>query len=105
MNDMEKIKIQMELKGFKIIDTLIDENNLLSHIFASKGCMCYAVVAPHKGNDFKYILRRNPIVTFDRWSIVDLEDFYNSAEDLLEELDYTKDLESIILLWGSSDDE
>ena len=50
------------------------------------------------------MLRRNPIVTFDRWSIADLEDFYNSAEDLLKELDYTKDLESIIIMWGSDDE-
>lgn len=66
MNDMEKIKIQMELKGFKIVDTLVDENNLLSHIYANRGCMYYTVIAPHKGNCFKYLLRRNPIITFDK---------------------------------------
>ena len=48
------------------------------------------------------MLRRNPIVTFDRWSIADLEDFYNSAEDLLKALDYVSDLESIIVMWGSN---
>ena len=66
--------------------------------------MYYCIVAPHEGNNFSYILRRNPIITFDRWDIVDLEDFYDSAEDLLEELDYTKDLESIIIMWGSDDE-
>ena len=65
--------------------------------------MYYCIVAPHKGNNFSYILRRNPIITFDRWSITDLEDFYNNAEDLLEELDYIKDLESIITMWGSKE--
>lgn len=105
MNDMEKIKIQMELKDFKIEDILIDENNLLSHIYASKGCMYYSVIAPHKGNHFKYLLRRNPIITFDKWGNVDLEDAYNTAEDLLKNLDYKKDLEYIIFLWGSSDNE
>ena len=101
MNDMEKIKMQMELQNFIIKDTIKDENNCLSHIYAEKGCMYYGVVAPHNGNDFSYMLRRNPIVTFDRWSIVDLEDFYDSAEDLLEELNYERDLESIIIMWGS----
>ena len=101
MNDMEKIKMQMELQNFIIKDTIKDENNCLSHIYAEKGCMYYCVVAPHNGNDFSYMLRRNPIVTFDRWSIVDLEDFYDSAEDLLEELNYERDLESIIIMWGS----
>lgn len=104
MNDIEKIKIQLQLQGFKIKDTIKDIDGYLSHIYAEKGCMYYCVVAPHKGNDFSYILRRNPIVTFDRWNIVDLEDFYDSAEDLLEELNYTKDLESIIIMWGSDNE-
>ena len=73
-------------------------------LYAEKGCMYDCVVAPHKGNHFSYMLRRNPIITFDRWDVADLEDFYDSAEDLLEELDYTKDLESIIVMWGSSDE-
>ena len=103
-NNMEMIKIQLQLRGFEIKDTIKDIDGCLSHIYAEKGCMYYCIVAPHKGNHFSYMLRRNPIVTFDRWSIADLEDFYNSAEDLLKELDYTKDLESIIIMW-SSDDE
>lgn len=102
MNDMEKIKIQLQLQGFKIKDTIKDIDGCLSHIYAEKGCMYYCVVAPHEGNHFSYMLRRNPIVTFDRWSIADLEDFYNSAEDLLKALDYVSDLESIIVMWGSN---
>lgn len=102
-NNMEMIKIQLQLRGFEIKDTIKDMDGCLSHIYAEKGCMYYCIVAPHKGNHFNYMLRRNPIVTFDRWSIADLEDFYNSAEDLLKELDYTKDLESIIIMWGSDD--
>lgn len=103
-NDMEMIKKQLQLRGFEIKDTIKDINGWLSHIYAEKGCMYYCIVAPHEGNNFSYMLRRNPIVTFDRWSIVDLEDFYNSAEKLLEELDYIKDLESIIIMWGSDDE-
>lgn len=103
-NDMEKIKLQLWLSGFNIKDTIKDMNGELSHIYAEKGCLYYCVVAPHKGNDFRYMLRRNPIITFDRWSIADLEDFYDSAEDLLDELDYVKDLESIIIMWGSNDE-
>ena len=102
-NNMEMIKIQLQIRGFKIKDTIKDMDGYLSHIYAEKGCMYYCVVAPHEGNDFSYMLRRNPIVTFDRWSITDLEDFYDSAEDLLEKLDYTKDLESIIIMWGSKE--
>ena len=101
---MEMIKMQLQLRGFEIKDTIKDIDGCLSHIYAEKGCMYYCVVAPHEGNDFSYMLRRNPIVTFDRWSTVDLENFYNSAEDLLKELDYTKDLESIIIMWGSDDE-
>ena len=101
---MEKIKAQLELRGFIIKDVIKNLDGTLSHIYAEKGCMYYCVVGPHEGNDFNYMLRRNPIVTFDRWSIVDLEDFYNSAEDLLKELDYTKDLESIIIMWGSDNE-
>ena len=101
---MEMIKIQLQLRGFEIKDTIKGMDSWLSHIYAEKGCMYYCIVAPHEGNDFSYMLRRNPIITFDRWDIVDLEDFYDSAEDLLEELDYTKDLESIIIMWGSDDE-
>lgn len=103
-NNMETIKLQLQLRGFEIKDTIKDMDGELSHIYAEKGCLYYCVVAPHTGNDFKYVLRRNPIVTFDRWSVADLEDFYNNAEDLLEELDYVKDLESIIIIWGSNDE-
>ena len=103
-NNMEMIKMQLQLRDFEIKDIIKDDNNILSHIYAKKGCMYYCVVAPHEGNDFTYMLRRNPIITFDRWSIADLEDFYNSAEDLLEELDYIKDLESIIIMWGSDNE-
>ena len=101
---MEKIRIQLELRGFIIKDVIKNLDGTLSHIYAEKGCMYYCVVGPHAGNDFSYMLRRNPIVTFDRWSVVDLEDFYDSAEELLEELDYTRDLESIIIMWGSDDE-
>ena len=103
-NNMEMIKMQLQLRGFEIKDTIKDIDGWLSHIYAEKGCMYYCIVAPHEGNNFSYMLRRNPIVTFDRWSIVDLEDFYNTAEKLLEELDYIKDLESIIIMWGSDDE-
>lgn len=103
-NNMEMIKIQLQIRGFKIKDTIKDMDGYPSHIYAEKGCMYYCIVAPHEGNNFSYILRRNPIITFDRWSITDLEDFYDSAEDLLEELDYTKDLESIIIMWGSDNE-
>ena len=103
-NNMEMIKIQLQLRGFKIKDTIKNLDGTLSHIYAEKGCMYYCVVAPHKENHFSYMLRRNPIITFNRWSITDLEDFYDSAEDLLEELDYTKDLESIIIMWGSDNE-
>ena len=98
---MEKIRIQMELRGFTIKDTIKDLDGKLSHIYAEKGCMYYCVISPHEGNDFSYMLRRNPIITFDRWSSVDLEDFYDDAEGLLEDLNYEKDLESIIIMWGS----
>ena len=103
-NNMEMIKIQLQIRGFKIKDTIKDMDGYLSHIYAEKGCMYYCVVAPHKGNHFSYMLRRNPIITFDRWNVVDLEDFYDSAEDLLEGLDYIKDLESIIIMLGSDDE-
>lgn len=103
-NDMEKIKMQLQLKNFEIKDVIKDQNGWLSHIYAEKGCMYYCVVAPHEGNDFSYMLQRNPIITFDKWGAADLEDFYDSAEDLLEELDYTRDLESIIIMWGSNNE-
>lgn len=104
MNDMEKIKMQMQLQNFKIEDVCKDLDGTLSHIYASKGVMYYCVVAPHSGNDFTYMLRRNAMCTFDRWSVVDLEDFYDSAEELLENLDYVKDLEATIIMWGSDDE-
>lgn len=102
MNDMEKIKIQLQLQGFKIKDTIKDIDGSLSYIYAEKGCMYYCIVSPHEGNHFSYMLRRNPIITFDGWSAADLEDFYNSAEDLLKALDYVSDLESIIVMWGNN---
>lgn len=101
MNSMEKIRLIMEQTDFKIKDIIRDDNGNISHIYAEKGLLYYCVVAPHSGNDFSYMLRRNAICTFDRWSMADLEDFYDSAEDLLSELSYIKDLEATIVMWGT----
>lgn len=65
-NNMEMIKMQLQLRGFEIKDTIKDLDGALSHIYASKGVMYYCVVAPHSGNHFTYMLRRKPIITFDR---------------------------------------
>ena len=38
-NNMEIIKIQLQLRGFKIKDTIKDMDGCLSHIYAEKGCL------------------------------------------------------------------
>ena len=98
--DVEIIGKQMVLKDFEIIDIFINDSGFVSHIYASKGVMFYLIVFPHIGNSFKYLLRRNPKNTFNRWTNADLEDLYDTAEELVENLNYEKDLEDIISLWG-----
>ena len=61
-----------------------DETNEITHIYMEDDILYYSIVAPHSGNNFKYMLRINPIKTFDRWSVADIEEFY----DTIDRLDY-----------------
>ena len=67
-----------------------DETNEITHIYMKDNILYYSIVAPHSGNDFKYMLRVNPIKTFDRWSVADIEEFYDTIDELNYDIKHNK---------------
>lgn len=59
-----------------------DETGEITHIYMEDTFLYYSVVAPHSGNNYKYMLRINPIQTFDRWINADIEEFYDTINEL-----------------------
>ncbi len=79
MTDMQRI--QLALTSVDIIESEIDSTS--SHIYGGNDFIVVLVAAPHEGNDYKWLLRMSPKVSFDRWAnscAVDEE--FESADDL-----------------------
>ena len=64
------------------------ENNSMSHLTWEQHNILYSITAPHEGNDFTYLLRVNPKSTFDKWGNVDIEEFYDTIDELAHDLEY-----------------
>ena len=65
----------------------IDEDNWYFH----KENIVLCLTSPHKGTDFKWMLRADTKEEFDRWSNAQFEMYFNTPgefEDVLKELDY-----------------
>ena len=62
---------------------IVKNNGELSHIYWSFEDKYYLAVMPHKGNDFRYMLRINLKTTFDRWSNAEEEYFFDNVEDMI----------------------
>ena len=79
MTDIERV--QSYLKESLDISTTIMDNGEALH-----GCndrIVALVVAPHEGNEYHWVLRLSPIVSFDRWAnSMCIEEYLNSPEDI-----------------------
>ena len=64
------------------IDT-IDCEGEITHIYWEDEDNYYCAVYPHKGNNYKYMLRISLKETFDRWSVAEEERFFNTATDMI----------------------
>lgn len=78
--------IQHVLMGFynietELVSSLINPTN--ARLFGSSDYIRVLVVAPHEGNDHKWLLRMSPAVSFDRWAnSTSVEERFKSSEDL-----------------------
>jgi hypothetical protein len=50
-----------------------DIDGCITHIYATKKDLSFCIIAPHECDEYEYVLRVNPIITFDRWSTCDFE--------------------------------
>ena len=76
----------------KITD-FIQENGHISYIYLKDkwDLMYYCLIAPHCGNNYKYILRANTQKTFDRWSVCEFQKEFNTEFLLLTFLNTNKE--------------
>ena len=74
---MEQIKnVLIEEYGFSIDDRY-------ENMYARNKLMLAAVVPPHEGTDFKWMLRLSTVSAFDRWANSRaIEEFFESKEDV-----------------------
>lgn len=72
---------------------LEDEKGNITNLTWEWDNILYSITSPHKGNDFTYMLRVNPKVTFDKWGNADIEEFFDDIDELnyyLEHRDWIK---------------
>ena len=62
--------------------------------------MIACIVIPHKYNDFKWLLRIGFDSTFDKWSLVEYENLFDTFESLAEFMSNEKHLKEIELMKG-----
>lgn len=67
---------------------LEDKEGNITHLTWEWDNILYNITAPHEGNDFTYILRINPKRTFDKWDNADIEEFYDSINELSYDLTF-----------------
>lgn len=62
-------------------------NSFGSHLYNIDGIITTVVIAPHEGNEYKWVLRLSPAVSFDRWANSShIEECFESANDMREYL-------------------
>ena len=62
-------------------------SNKLENIYFHDRHYCYAIATPHSGNNYKYLVRKNDQVTFDRWSNCDEEYYFDNYEQIIDFLE------------------
>lgn len=70
------------IKALKALGFNTKESNV--NIWATTSSIICLVVAPHKGTNFKYMVRFAPKAGFDRWAnSVVIEEFFDTPEDVV----------------------
>jgi hypothetical protein len=85
---MEELLRYLKEYGYELTDSLSDDSGDITHLFFERMNLIYCIIAPHSGNGYKYILRANSKITFDKWSNCEVEykfDTIEEVEDLLED--------------------
>lgn len=62
----------------------------ITHIYTKKDDLSFVFIAPHAGNNFKYLMRVNPTKTLDRWSVCDIQNEYSTEEEVINNFDLIK---------------
>lgn len=79
--------------SLKDIYTYEDIDGSLTHIGWEKDEILYNITAPHSENHFKFMIRINPKKTFDKWGNADIEEFFDTIDELVA---YINDEEEIL---------
>ena len=86
---MKEILKYLKVNGYKIDkDSVIYDENKITHIYTSKEILAFCIIAPHDGNENKFLLRINPIRTLDRWGVCDLEIPFKTDDGLIQYLEW-----------------
>ena len=88
---MEKILEYLKNNEFKINkDCIIADldDKEITHIYTEKDNICYCIIAPHDGNNNKFLLRINPKKTLDRWGVCDIQIPFNTYGKLIQYLEF-----------------
>lgn len=83
MNEQEFIDY---LKNNFTVSFEIRNNNTneLENICFYDNKYCYAIATPHSGNDYRFLVRKNVQITFDRWSNCDKEYYFDNYEQIID---------------------
>lgn len=89
MTEMSNVLEYLRENDFELDNSSIikDDDGTITHIYTGKDDLYFVIIAPHEGNDFKYLLRVNPKKTFDRWSVCDWDRSFPYAYQLVEYLE------------------
>ena len=85
---MNRILRYLDNNDFEIVPaSMIVDNGLISHIYTKKDDLYFCIISPHEGNHFKFLLRANPVATFDRWGVCDFEKEFDNSKELVNYLE------------------
>jgi len=77
---MDELKEFLISKGFKLVEIDDDDHYRFAKTVEEMEII-YLLVGPHEGNKNRYMLRGNPIDTFDKWGNCEWQRFYKNIED------------------------
>jgi len=83
---MREILKLLKKDNYKEINVIKDDEGI-TNIYCNKNNLAFEFIAPHSGNNYKYLLKCNPIKSLDRWSVCDIREEYKTSNDLLTNLD------------------
>lgn len=67
-----------------------DKDGSMSHLTWEMNEILYSITSPHEGNDFTFLLRVNPKKTFDKWGNADIEEYYDTIDELIFDLEHNQ---------------